>query len=146
VINALIFDFDGLIMDTETPIVDAWRAIYAKCGQEFPLQVWIRKVVGSTHANFDPAAHLAAVTGKKFNLPALHSRARLYQLQKLGTLSALQGVNDYVIAARQLGLRLAVASSSGHARVEGYLRQLGLCDDFEVIICREDVPAHQTGP
>jgi beta-phosphoglucomutase-like phosphatase (HAD superfamily) len=43
VIKALIFDFDGLIMDTESPAVDGWKAIYAEYGQEFPLQLWIRK-------------------------------------------------------------------------------------------------------
>jgi beta-phosphoglucomutase-like phosphatase (HAD superfamily) len=40
VIKALIFDFDGLIMDTESPEVDGWKAIYADYGQEFPLQTW----------------------------------------------------------------------------------------------------------
>jgi beta-phosphoglucomutase-like phosphatase (HAD superfamily) len=76
VIKALIFDFDGLIMDTESPEVDSWKAIYAKYGQEFPLEVWIRDVVGSSIANFDPAAHLAAITSRSFDLPALHARVR----------------------------------------------------------------------
>jgi beta-phosphoglucomutase-like phosphatase (HAD superfamily) len=52
---------------------------------------------------------------------------------------ALPGVTDYIQAARRLGLRLALASSSPHAWVEGYLRQLGLKEDFDAIICREDV-------
>ncbi len=138
-IKALIFDFDGLIMDTELPVVEAWKAIYAEYGQEFPLQVWIRDVVGSTVAAFDPAVHLADRLGQSLDLPALHSRAHLYRLQKLRTFPALPGVTDYVKAAKGLGLRLAVASSSGHAWVEGYLHQLGLSDDFEALICREDV-------
>ena len=61
-------------------------------------------------------------------------------------LSALPGVNDYVKAARRLGLRLAVVSSSGHAWVEGYLRHFGLFDDYEVIICREDVRSIKPDP
>ena len=138
-IKALIFDFDGLIMDTESPEVDAWEAIYAEYGQVFPLQVWIRDVVGSTATNFDPAAYLAAITGLQLDLSALQSRAHLFRLQKLSMLSALPGVTDYLKAARRLGLRLAVGSSSRHAWVEGYLRQFGLVEDFEAIICREDV-------
>ncbi len=138
-IKALILDFDGLIMDTESPEVDGWKAIYAEYGQEFPLQVWIREVVGASAANFDPAAYLATVTGRSIDIPALHARARTQRLQKQSRLSALPGVNDYVRTARRLGLRLAVASSSGHAWVEGYLQQLGLCADFEAIICREEV-------
>jgi HAD superfamily hydrolase (TIGR01509 family) len=146
VIKALIFDFDGLIMDTESPEVDGWKAIYAEFGQEFPLQTWIRDVVGSSVANFDPPAHLAEITGRSLDEPALHARVRAYRLQKLAILSALPGITDYVQAARRIGLQLAVASSSPHAWVEGYLRQLGLLDDFEVKLCREDVQRIKPDP
>ena len=138
-IKALIFDFDGLIMDTESPAVEGWKIIYAEYGQEFPLQAWIQAVVGVDAANFDAAAHLAALTGQSLDLEALHSRALAYRLQVQSTLPPLPGVLDYLHTARRLGLRRAVASSSTHARVEGYLHQLGLFDEFDVIICREDV-------
>ncbi len=144
-IRALIFDFDGLILDTESSIVDGWKTIYAEYGQEFPLQTWIRDVVGTTNATFDPAAHLASVTGQGLGLRAqraqraLHARVERYHLEQLRTLSAMPGVVDYLETARRLGLRLAVASSSGHAWVEGHLRHLGLLNDFNAILCREDV-------
>ena len=138
-IKALLFDFDGLIMDTESPEVEAWQAIYTEYGQEFPLQVWIRDVVGSTASNFDAAAHLATLTGRSLDLPALHERERAWRLDKQSRLGAMPGVADYVRTARRLGLRLAVASSSKRAWVEGYLHQLGLFDGFELIKCREDV-------
>jgi HAD superfamily hydrolase (TIGR01509 family) len=138
-IKALIFDFDGLIMDTESPEVEAWEAIYAEYGQQFPLQQWVRDVVGSNTGNFDPAAHLADLTGQSLDLPELHARAHSHRLHKQGELSALPGVTDYIKAARRLRLRLAIASSSEHSWVDGYLRQLGLLDCFQVVICREDV-------
>jgi HAD superfamily hydrolase (TIGR01509 family) len=139
VIKALVFDFDGLIMDTESPSVDGWKAIYAEYGQEFPLQAWIQAVVGVSDAYFDAAAYLAAKTGQNLDLQALRSRQATYRLEVQSRLPALPGVTDYLQTGRRLGLRRAVASSSGHARVEGYLRQLGLLDKFDVIICREDV-------
>jgi HAD superfamily hydrolase (TIGR01509 family) len=138
VIKALIFDFDGLILDTESPEVQAWQEIFGEFGQEFPLQLWIREVVGSSAANFDPAAHLAAVTGRSLDLPGLHARARAFRLEQQARGVARPGVEDYLAAAGRLGLRLAIASSSKHAWVEGYLRQLGLGDYFDVIIARED--------
>ncbi|MGD0750584.1 MAG: HAD-IA family hydrolase [Anaerolineales bacterium] len=138
-IKALIFDFDGLIMDTESPAVDGWKAIYAEYGQEFPLQTWIHAVVGVSDAKFDAAAYLAAMTGQTLDLEALRNRALTYRLQVQSKLSSLPGVNDYIKTAHRLGLRLAMASSSGRARLEGYLHQLGLFDDFDVIVCREDV-------
>jgi putative hydrolase of the HAD superfamily len=103
-------------------------------------------VVGSSAANFDAAAHLAEITGQNFDLPSLRAQVRAFRLDRLGRLPALPGVNDYVKAARRLGLRLAVASSSPHAWVEGYLHQLGLFSDFEVIICWEDVQLVKPDP
>lgn len=138
-IKALIFDFDGLIMDTESPEVQAWQAIYAERGQEFPLQTWVRDVVGSTAANFDPAAHLASLTGQPLDEAGLHARAHAFRLEKQAVAPAMPGVADVVQEARRLGLRLAVASSSKRDWVERYLRQLGLFDFFEVVKCRQDV-------
>ena len=145
-IKALIFDFDGLIMDTESPEVDGWKVIYAEYGQEFPLQAWANTVVGATAANLDPAAHLAAITGQDLDQAALHKRARDYRLQEQSRLSALPGVTDYLKDARRLGLGLAVASSSSRAWVHGYLNQLGLAENFDAIVCREEVSQVKPSP
>jgi len=153
VIRALIFDFDGLIMDTESPEVDAWRTIYAEYGQEFPLQRWVRDVVGSTAANFDPAAHLAAMVapttrpgGQVPDPPALHARARAFRLQRQAVAPPMPGVAEYLQDATRLGLGLSVASSSKRDWVEGYLRRLGLFGYFEVVKCREDVQRVKPDP
>ncbi len=138
-IKALIFDFDGLILDTESPEVEAWQEIYAEYGQEFPLQRWIREVVGALASNFDPAVHLAGLTGEPLDLQALHDRELAFRLERQAVAPALPGVEDYLKEAHRLGLRLVIASSSKHEWVEGYLRRLGYLDYFEKIIAREDV-------
>lgn len=145
-IRALIFDFDGLIMDTESAEVEAWRAVYAEYGQEFPLDDWVREVVGSTTANFDPAFHLAQLTGCSLNQSALHERVLAGRLARQAALTAMPGVVSLLQQAKQLGLRLAIASSSSHAWVEGYLRQLELLGEFEAILCREDVARVKPAP
>lgn len=145
-IRALIFDFDGLIMDTESAEVEAWRAVYAEYGQEFPLDVWVRDVVGSTTAHFDPAWHLSTLTGLSLDRKALHERTRAERLARQAVLSARPGVVSLLQEARRLGLRLAIASSSSHAWVEGYLHQLGLKEVFEAILCREDVESVKPYP
>ena len=96
-------------------------------------------MIGISDTNFDTAGYLAAQTGKSLDLQALRSRAHAYRLKVQSTLTALPGVNETIQSAHRLGLRLAIASSSGRLRLEGYLRQLGLFDDFDPIICREDV-------
>jgi HAD superfamily hydrolase (TIGR01509 family) len=146
VINALIFDFDGLIFDTESPDVEAWQAIYAEHGQEFPLRTWIEKVVGASAANFDAAAHLAGLTGRRLDLETLHARERAYRLERQAVAPARPGVEDCLIAARRLGLSLAIASSSPHRWVDGYLKQLDLTKYFDRVIAREDAANGKPAP
>ena len=45
-IKSLIFDFDGLILDTETSEIDVWTAIYAEHGFEFPLDRYLQTIGG----------------------------------------------------------------------------------------------------
>jgi HAD superfamily hydrolase (TIGR01509 family) len=58
----------------------------------------------------------------------------------------LPGVLDYLQEARRLGLKLAIASSSRHAWVEGHGGRLGILDYFDKIICRDDVAEGRTKP
>jgi beta-phosphoglucomutase-like phosphatase (HAD superfamily) len=104
VIKTLIFDFDGFIMDTESPEVDGWKAFHTEYGQEFPLQVRVRNVVGSSIANFDPAAHLAAITGLNVGCPpcmpahvpiASRNRIRLYDLNELRLIVGVKKTYEY---------------------------------------------------
>jgi HAD superfamily hydrolase (TIGR01509 family) len=145
-IKALLFDFDGIIMDTESPEVQVWQEIFSGQGVDFPLDIWLRDVVGATVANFNPAAYLAAATGRTFDLAELHEQARISRLEAQSRLSALPGVLDILAAAKRLHLKLAIASSSPHLWVDRYLSQLGLNETFNAVICREDAPSVKPAP
>lgn len=145
-IRALLFDFDGLLMDTETPEVEIWQKIYAEYGVSFPMDIWLRDVVGSTLANFDVAAHLAQVTGLNLDVAALHERVHAQRLAIQARLTAMPGVPRILMSAQERGLRLAVVSSSPHSWVDGYLQQLRLTHFFETVVCREDAPRIKPAP
>ena len=63
-IRALVFDFDGLIVDTEVPIFRVWQRIYRDHGQELPLDRWLT-IIGTASGPFDPVIDLVEKTGTK---------------------------------------------------------------------------------
>lgn len=138
-IKALIFDFDGLILDTETPELLAWQEIYREHGQDLTVQTWGQIVGGSAASDFDPAGHLEMLTGEKLDHSRLNNRAHRQRLAQIHRQPPLPGVRELIDDARQHGLKLAVASSSPHEWVDGHLTRLGLMSSFDVIKAREDV-------
>jgi HAD superfamily hydrolase (TIGR01509 family) len=138
-IKALIFDFDGLILDTETPELLVWQKVYREHGQELTGRTWGQIVGGTAASSFEPASHLAALTGNGLDTDALKARVREESLAQIHQQSPLPGVRELIDDARQHGLKLAVASSSPHDWVDGHLARLGLLSFFDAIKAREDV-------
>jgi HAD superfamily hydrolase (TIGR01509 family) len=138
-IKALIFDFDGLILDTETPEYEAWRDIYLEHGQNLTLETWGQIVGGMAATDFRPLPYLQTLTGRDLSAFDLPARASERSMAHIITLSPLPGVLTTLDEARRLGLKLAVASSSPHRWVDGHLLRLGLADCFDVVKCAEDV-------
>jgi HAD superfamily hydrolase (TIGR01509 family) len=145
-IKALIFDFDGLILDTETPLIAVWKAIYAEHGFDYPMEKWSQTVGGWGASTFDPGAHLHKLTGSTLNLDAVRARHEEQCNALILKEPVMPGVVDYVLQAPGLGLRLAVASSSERTWVEPHLARLGLKDRFEKIICGDDIEPGRTKP
>ncbi len=147
-ITALIFDFDGLIVDSETPEFDAWREIYVEFGHDLNMEAW-GKIVGvgaMIDPSFLPLPQLEALTGR--NLSSLHLSARATEqaVARILSLPPLPGVLEMLTAAKQAGLRLAVASSSPHRWVDGHLTRLGLDHFFDAVRCADDVARTKPEP
>jgi HAD superfamily hydrolase (TIGR01509 family) len=136
-IRALIFDFDGLILDTEGPIYRSWLEVYQAHGQELPFERWVN-IVGSSTASFDPQRHLEERLGHPLPPEVVDRRAQR-RTELVMAEPLLPGILDYLDAAWSAGLRVAVASSSTRRWVSDHLLRLGILDRFECLRCREDV-------
>ncbi len=145
-IKALIFDFDGLILDTETPEVLVWQSIYREHGFEFPIQEWEKTIGGYGISNFDAADHLSLLSQGRLDPVRMRERYRREADLLIHASSILPGVTEMLEEARARGLRLAIGSSSQHSWVDSHLKRLGIFHYFDPIVCQDDVPPGRTKP
>jgi HAD superfamily hydrolase (TIGR01509 family) len=143
-VRALVFDFDGLIIDTEGPVYESWADIYRRHGQELSLDFW-KTIVGRGSNYFDPVAELERRLGHPLEGEAIRAERRTRTLELVEALPILPGVLSWRAEARSLGVRLGVASSSGRGWVTGHLERLGL-GEWDCIRCLEDVGRPKPAP
>lgn len=143
--KALIFDFDGTILDTELSEFQAWQEAYKQHGAELTVEVWL-PLIGTNDYPFDPVAHIESLTGGSLERSQVEGWVREYKRELNQALKPLPGVLEYLHSAKEQGLRLAVASSSARDWVEGHLERLGLLELFEVIRTREWVERTKPDP
>jgi HAD superfamily hydrolase (TIGR01509 family) len=145
-IKALIFDFDGLILDTEMPDYASWQAVYAEYGQELPVAMWGQIVGGTGASDFDPHNYLEELSGQSLDREEVWISRRTAYLDTVAEQPILPGVKDYLDGAKERGLKLAVASSSPDNWVSGHLTRLCLIDYFDAIKTADDVARTKPDP
>jgi HAD superfamily hydrolase (TIGR01509 family) len=135
--RALIFDYDGLIIDTESPEYESWRRIWADHGQELKPEHWVHVIGGPIAADF--AAQLEERLGRTLDWgPLLQARAKHHQELMAGQ-GLLPGVEALMRRAREKGWGVGVASSSSSSWVEGGLERLGLARHVQTVRTRDRV-------
>jgi HAD superfamily hydrolase (TIGR01509 family) len=144
-IKALIFDFDGLILETEEPVYRSWQELFAELNCSLPFENWAT-IIGSSENFFDPFDLLEEQFGQAVNRKELGRRRFQRETELVQMQPILPGVLDYLQDAKRIGLRMAVASSSSNEWVTGHLKRLGIFGYFDRIVTRDDVERTKPDP
>ncbi|WP_205169924.1 HAD family hydrolase [Bacillus pakistanensis] len=141
--KAVIFDFDGLIIDTESLWFEVFRDITLEYGGELTLTDY-SSTIGTTSESL--YQHIEKITNEKYNQDEFEMKTNeRYDLKK-GELILREGVLDYIETASNNGLKMALATSSSRKWVEGFLTKFKLIQYFDVIRTKDDVKKVKPDP
>jgi HAD superfamily hydrolase (TIGR01509 family) len=140
-IQAVIFDFDGLILDTETPIFETWQEVYQAYGDRLTIEEW-SQIIGGNDVPFNPLERLPAYADRE----AIAIQQRCREQEMISRQPVMPGVTGYLKDARALGLKIGLASSSPCDWVVGHLSRLGLIEYFDCILASDDVSRTKPDP
>jgi putative hydrolase of the HAD superfamily len=132
-IRGLLFDFDGLLIDTETPSRLAYEELYRDHGHELPLDKWAT-LVGTIGAEFDPDAHLEELVGRPLDHVALAERRRAREHELCDLEDLRPGIEDYLAEAERRGLKTAIVSSSDTDWIDRHLLRLDRQHGWDAIV------------
>ncbi|MBV8142282.1 MAG: HAD-IA family hydrolase [Verrucomicrobia bacterium] len=141
---AIVFDFDGLIVDTENPGFISWQEIYQEFGAVLRIDDW-RHATGYV-GGFDPGIHLEQMLGRTLDWSQLRPRREIRNWELTLQAKVLPGIEPLFQTARERQLRIGVASNSENGWVEGGLRRLGLRDYVDSVVSRDMVVNPKPAP
>ncbi len=144
VIRALVFDFDGLVLDVESAEHQACREIYRQHGAELPSVRWGECCRDGL--SFDLCEQLESDLGEYIDRAQVHGRRTARVRELLEQRSALPGIRAFVDRARALRMRLGITSNSERRWVERHLEAVGLLAPFHALRCIEDVDRGKPDP
>jgi HAD superfamily hydrolase (TIGR01509 family) len=143
--DLLIFDFDGLILDTETVSFQAWSEIFQSFGTTLPLSEWAA-CIGTHQGAFDVYEYLESRVNHPINRNEVHQRHEERLRSLIAALEPRPGVLSYLEEAKLLKIPIALASSSYPDWIMGHLSRFRIAENFHSIRTAADVERVKPDP
>ena len=134
-VGALIFDLDGVLIDTEATLYSVWMQVFSEFGCSFTRAEW-HALLGTNDGLESPYTWLEQRSS--VSLPPrdeLRSAIRAKEQEHVAALGPMPGVEDWLAEASELGMAIGVASSSPRSWVSARLEQLRVTDRVHGVVC-----------
>lgn len=135
--RGIIFDFDGVLVDTEWAIYRSWVQLFEREGQEISIETY-SPCLGAGYSHWNPADYLESLTGKHYDWESETPARQAILEAELEQMGLMHGAAELLEWCKQQQIPTAVASSSSRRWVEGWLRKLNIYDDFKGVFTRSD--------
>lgn len=133
----LIFDFDGVMVDTEWAIFQSWVRLFEREGQRITIADY-SPCLGAGYSRWNPADYLEQLTGKQYDWALEDTRRKAQIDAELAARGLMPGARELMDWCHAQGIGMTVASSSSRRWVEGWLRRLNIYDEFAGVFTRTD--------
>ncbi|MCI3923144.1 HAD-IA family hydrolase [Paenibacillus sp. TRM 82003] len=144
-VKALIFDFDGTIIDTETAWYIAFRDAYKKHDVELTLEMYSQCIGTSLHS-FNPYEYLKTHLQLPIDLAEFRRSVRAHHAELMLKEEMRPGILQFLQSAKAAGLKIGLATSSERSWIEPFLDRLRIRDYFECIRTADDVKRVKPDP
>src|SRR5688572_16618142 len=143
--SAVLFDFDGVLVDTEWAIYEAWHRTFLAHNHPLPLEIYTQ-CIGSDFDTWSPKVHLEELTGRSFDWHQLDEARQVEIRRDLEEAGPMPGVVALLEKLNAADIPVGVVSSSSHQWVDGWLEKLRLMPYFKTVVCRGDAPRIKPAP
>lgn len=143
--EAVVFDMDGLLLDSERPIRDAWIEACHNQGFAFETEQY-DQVIGRNFRDSDLILRELIDDEALYAKIVAETVASIEAISNGAGFSLMPGAIELIGALRENGTRLAVASSSRRSEVKRRLTMAGVFDHFESVSCGDEVTQGKPAP
>ena len=144
-IDGILFDFDGLILDTETPIFQAWQEMFRRYGQELLLEEWA-EILGKSLDVVGPAEIFLDNLSDEVERRKVKEEVSKRELELVNEQRPLPGAVELIQKSKEHGLKLGIVSSSEEEWIHTHLNRLGLDHYFDHTSCADEVEQAKPDP
>jgi HAD superfamily hydrolase (TIGR01509 family) len=144
-LQGILFDFDGLLLDTETPIFQAWQRKFKEYGRELLLEEWA-EILGKSNDELGPLEGFLNKIPNPEDKKRIQAEVSREERSLVLEEQPLSGAEELIKKAHQEGIKLGIVSSSDQDWVHGHLERLGLLDYFHHTSCADEVEVAKPDP